>query len=119
MLLANVCAGSSVAATKLVENGVLGEDAGCSQEPRENVEEVLALPVDPLMSTGLESRRCAHHWTRPLGGGRWEHYFRGLLGVHWLVQNNASHFSWDFGNTSIKEMPYMPSLSGTAQSPWL
>ena len=38
MLLANVSAGSSVAATKLVENGDLGGDAGCSQEPCENGE---------------------------------------------------------------------------------
>ena len=104
MLLANVCAGSSVAATKLVENGVFGWDAGCSQEPCEN---------------GGVSRRCAHRWTRPLGGGRWGHYFRGLLGVHWLVLNNASHFSWDFGKYFHERNAVHASLSGTDQSPWL
>ena len=38
--------------------------------------EVLALLVFPLIFTGLGFRRCAYHWTRPLGGGWWEHSLR-------------------------------------------
>ena len=81
MLLANVCAGSSVAATQLVENGVLGWDAGCSQQPCEN-----GLRGYKLMSAGLGSRRCAFRWTRPLGGGRWRNSRRNLLGIYWCPQ---------------------------------
>ena len=47
--------------------------------------EVLALPVFPLMSTRLESHRCASCWSRPLGGGWRGHSLRDpgeLSGLH-------------------------------------
>ena len=50
---------------------------------------VLALLFSHIMSTGSGLRRCAYRWTRPLGRGRWEHYLRGLLGVHWFLQKCA------------------------------
>ena len=45
---------------------------------------VLALLVLPLISAGLGFRRCAHRWTRQLGGGRRR--------VHWYAQNCSSCF---------------------------
>ena len=38
---------------------------------------VLALQVS-LLCTRLGLHRCASCWTRPLGGGRWEHYLCNL-----------------------------------------
>ena len=54
--------------------------------------EVLALLVYPHMKTVLGLRWCAYRWTGPLGGGRWEHYLRGLQGVHWLAHDHANFF---------------------------
>ena len=38
---------------------------------------VLVLLVS-LLCTRLGLHRCAFSWTRPLGGGRWEHYLCNL-----------------------------------------
>ena len=64
-----------------------------------------------LMYTGLGLRRCAYRWTRPLGGGRWEHYLRGHRGVHWCAEKCASCFQV-VGSDSIVEMLCMPALAG-------
>ena len=45
---------------------------GCSLESCAYGRCLLCLTF-PLMSTRLGLRRCAYHWTRPLGGGRWRH----------------------------------------------
>ena len=54
--------------------------------------EVPALLVYPLLCTGLGLRRCGYRWTHPVGGGRWGHYLRDLLGVHWSAQKYAFLF---------------------------
>ena len=53
---------------------------------------VRGLLVYPFMFTGSWLRRCAYRKTRPLGGGRWGHYLRGLLGGHWFPLKCARDF---------------------------
>ena len=78
---------------------------------------VLALLVCSLMCTGLRLRRCAYHWTRPVGGGRRGHYLCGSLGVHWSGQTYALH-DLDTGYCSMNKNLHMlalveqPSLHG-------
>ena len=50
---------------------------------------VLALPVFSLVCTGLGSQRCASCWTRPVGGGQWEHYLCYSWGICWAAQKTA------------------------------
>ena len=77
---------------------------------------MLVLLVLPLMFTGLGLRRCAYRWTRPLGGGRWEHSPREPRGVLWVAQKCARFFQG--GSDPIGMVPYMlafvgqPSLHG-------
>ena len=47
----------------------------------------------PFMLTKPRLRKCACH-SRPLGGSRWGHYLRSLLGVHWVPLECACKF-WD------------------------
>ena len=72
-----MCAqGSSAPVMKNAGNGVcLGFLAALQCLVRMGV---LALLVFSLVFTGLGSHRCASCWTRPLGGGRWEHYLCNL-----------------------------------------
>ena len=65
----------------------------------------------PLMCTGQGLRRCAYHWTRPLGGGRWEHYLHDPRGAHWFVQKCASSGHGD-GRDSIFAMLCVLALAG-------
>ena len=79
--------GSSVAVTEFVENGAVWVfwvllETLC-------IWEVLVFLVFSLMSMGLGLRRRANRWTRPLGGGRWEHCLRGLLAVLRITGNCA------------------------------
>ena len=54
---------------------------------------VLALLVS-LLCTRLGLLRCASCWTRPLGGGRWEHYLCNLWGVCWAAKKNCLSEMW-------------------------
>ena len=80
--------------------------------------EVLAWQVYPLMCTGLGSRRCAYCWTRPVGGGRWEHYNCDPQGVCWAAQKNCQLSIWReyrFRERNAENA----SLGETAQPLWL
>ena len=78
---------------------------------------VLALLVYTVMCSGIGLRKGAYCWTRPSGGGWWEHYLRGLLRVLWFAQKKPLSI---FGTLSHANgmMPHMlalverPSLRG-------
>ena len=79
---------------------------------------VLALLVISLVCTRFGFQRCASCWTRPEGGGRWEHYlcypweFAGqheILPVECIV---------DFV-VILRNKAVYASYDGTAQSLWL
>ena len=72
--------------------------------------EVLALLVFPLMSTILGLWRCAYHWTRALGEGRWGHSLRDSRGVSWVAQKCARFFFQDGGSGPICVVPYVLAL---------
>ena len=72
---------------------------------------VLGVLVYLLMCTRLGLRRCAYRWTRPLGGGRWEHYLRDPRGVHWFAQKCALCILGN-GSNSIYVVPYMQASAG-------
>ena len=79
--------------------------------------EVLVLLV-LLLRTRLGLLWCAACWTRLFGGGRWVYY----LCNHWRdreAANKIAYFYLWFYDYFINGKPYMPALSGTAQSPWL
>ena len=70
---------------------------------------VLVLLVIPLVCTRLGSQRCASCWTRPVGGGRWEHYLCFFWGVCWATQKSACQNSGWVSNF-IGFKLYMPAL---------
>ena len=72
---------------------------------------VLALLGFPLMSTVLGLRRCAYHWTRPSGGGRWGHSLRDSRGAFW-VAHECSQFFQGHGSTPVDVMPYLLAFEG-------
>ena len=45
-----------------------------------------------LLRTGLGLHWCASCWTRPLGGGRWEHYLCNLWGENLKVHKTADKY---------------------------
>ena len=51
---------------------------------------VLAFPVYTLVCAGLGSHRRASCWTRPLGGGRLEHYLCNLWEHCWEAHEPAT-----------------------------
>ena len=53
--------------------------------------EVLVLLVS-LLCTRLGLHWCASCWTRPLGGGRWEHYLCNLWGEYLKVHKTTHKF---------------------------
>ena len=71
-----------------------------------------------LLCTRLGLLRCASCWTRPLGGGRWRHYFCNLWEEYFKVHKNCLQVSGDLCGFYDMGAIYA-SLSGTAQSPWL
>ena len=99
----------SALVTELVENGVFWAfwvllGALC-------ISGVLTLLVYPSCVQGSGHAGCAHRWTPPLDGGRWEHYLRDLRGVRWFAQKIANYFVRS-GSNSIGEMSKMPALAG-------
>ena len=70
----------------------------------------------PFMCARLGLRRCAHRRTRPVGRGRWRHYLRGLLGLHWFAQKYVLQWEWMWFHRC--DAVYA-CRSGTAHSPWL
>ena len=53
----------------------------------------LALLVS-LLHTRLGLLWCASCWTRPLGGGRWGHYFCNLWGEYLKIHKSACMYLW-------------------------
>ena len=51
---------------------------------------VLVFVVYPLVCTKFGFQRCALYWTRPVGGGRWEHYLCYPWEVCWEAQKTTS-----------------------------
>ena len=45
-----------------------------------------------LLCTRFGLLRCASCWTRPLGGGRWGHFFCNLWGEHFKVHKTADRY---------------------------
>ena len=50
----------------------------------------------PLVCTRFGFQRCAPYWTRPVGGGQWEHYLCYPWGVCWAAQKTASQVCYVF-----------------------
>ena len=55
--------------------------------------------------------KVCYRWTRPLGGGRWEHFLLDPRGVHCFSQKSASCYHGD-GSDSIVAMLYVSALAG-------
>ena len=69
---------------------------------------VLALLVS-LLCTRLGLLRCASCWTRPLGGGRWEHYLCNLWGEYLKIHKTAYMYC---GKPYMLALAGQPSLHG-------